>query len=275
VEGPVADHVVRLRERLRAARYGPGGVGDATELAAELEQVLRVVGVTARGRRPVAALSLLLLLALAAPNVTAQATGAEGLYRAGALRAAADSFAARAAHAPWDAAHWYNLGATLYRAGADGKAVAAWTLAARRAPRDAMIRQGRALLPPPDAASGDLLTVGPATPAEWGIVAFAAWIVLWLGVWRRRRLVIAVAAGCAAGALALGGAEWRRRARPMAVVVVADATVRSAPHGTATPTGNLAGGAAVLLGPRYGRWVEVRRGDGVAGWLRDVDVVRL
>src|SRR5207302_849296 len=49
----------------------------------------------------------------------AQALGAEALYEAGALRAAADSFAARAAAQPRVPAHWYNLGATLYRAGAD------------------------------------------------------------------------------------------------------------------------------------------------------------
>src|SRR2546421_10663759 len=40
---------------------------------------------------------------------------AEALYDIGALRAAADSFAARAAARPGVAAHWYNLGATLYR----------------------------------------------------------------------------------------------------------------------------------------------------------------
>jgi hypothetical protein len=277
VEGPVADHVVRLRERLRAARYGPGGVADATELAAELEQVLRVVGLAARGRRRAIALpTLALALGLAAGGrVAAQAPGAEGLYRAGALRAAADSFAARAGRAPWEPAHWYNLGATLYRAGADGKATAAWTLAARLAPRDGAIRNGRSLLPPPDAASAELLAVGPATPAEWGIVAALGWIVLWLAVWRRRRLVMAGAAALTLTAGLLGAGEWRRRAQPVAVVVVADATVRAAPHGTAIPTGNLAGGAAVILARRYGRWVEVHRGDGVAGWLRDVEVVRL
>lgn len=275
VEGPVADHVVRLRERLRAARYGPGGVADATELAAELEQVLRVVGLGGRGRRRARVLLALAIGLLLVEGAAAQATGAEGLYRAGALRAAADSFAARAAAAPWEPAHWYNLGATLYRAGADGKATAAWTLAARLAPRDAAIRNGRSLLPPPDAASADLLAVGPATPAEWGIVAAVGWIVLWVGVWRRRRLVIAGAAACTVAAGLLGAAEWRRRAQPVAVVVVADASVRAAPHGTATPTGNVAGGAAVLLGRRYGRWVEVHRGDGVAGWLRDIEVVPL
>src|SRR5205814_869385 len=96
----------------------------------------------------------------------------DGLARA--LRAAADSFAARAAAEPQIAAHWYDLGATLYRAGADGKATAAWTLAARLAPRNALVRRARRLLPPPDAASESLLAVGPATPAEGWLAATAA-----------------------------------------------------------------------------------------------------
>lgn len=275
VEGPVADHVVRLRERLRAARYGPAGIGDAAELVAELQQVLRVLGGEPWRRRRARAVVVLMAGLLGARLVAAQATGADGLYGAGALRAAADSFAARAAATPWEAAHWYNLGATLYRAGADGKAIAAWTLAARLAPRDPVILHGRTLLPPPDVASTDLLTVGPATPAEWGIVATVGWLALWVAVWRRRRLVMAGAAAFTLVAVAFGATEWRRRARPLAVVVVADASVRAAPHGAATATSHIAGGGAVLLGRRYGRWVEVHRADGVAGWLRDVEVVPL
>src|SRR5439155_20649333 len=46
VDSAVADHVKRLRDRLRAARYGPRGLGHAAELGAEIEQVLRVVGAT-------------------------------------------------------------------------------------------------------------------------------------------------------------------------------------------------------------------------------------
>src|SRR5204863_362107 len=84
---------------------------------------------------------------VAAP-AAAQAVSAEALYEAGALRAAADSFAARAAAEPRAPAHWYNLGATLYRAGADGKAAAAWAIASRLAPRDEAVRRARELLPP-------------------------------------------------------------------------------------------------------------------------------
>src|SRR5204863_4653407 len=177
VDSAVADHVKRLRDRLRAARYGPRGLGDGAEIAAEIEQVLRVLGAegSVGARRPHPIVTTMLLMAVigaqrAAPlqAQTARTPSAEALFEAGALRAAADSFAARAAREPRDPAHWYNLGATLYRAGADGKATAAWIRAARLAPRDPAIRRALRLLPAPDPVTEQLLRVGWATPAEWG-----------------------------------------------------------------------------------------------------------
>jgi len=278
IESAVADHVKRLRDRLRAARYGPRGLGDAAELAEEIEQVLRVLGAEAGPRRRHRIVVTAWLLLAAAPRLDAQAPSAEALYQAGALRAAADSFAARAAREPRIAAHWYNLGATLYRAGADGKATAAWTVAARLAPRDPVIRRARRLLPAPDAASEHLLVVGWATPVEWGWIAGAAWAVVSLvalgGVQRRRGLLAALAA-VALSAAVVGGVEWRRRARPLAVVVAAEAPVRAAPYGAASAAATVRAGGALLLGRHYGRWVEVRRADGVRGWVLGLDVAPL
>jgi len=280
VDSAVADHVKRLRDRLRAARYGPRGLGDAAELAAEIEQVLRVLGAESGSRRRQRIVVALWALVFVASSLDAQARGAEALYEAGALRAAADSFSARAAAEPLVAAHWYNLGATLYRAGADGKATAAWTLATRLAPRDAVIRRARRLLPPPDLASEQLLTVGWATPNEWGVIAGGAWALLWLvalGSGGRRRQVALVVAfsAVAVGATALGIAEWQRRERPVAVVVATEAPVRAAPYGGAGAAATVPAGAAVLMGRRYGRWVEVRRSDGVRGWVLAIQVVPL
>src|SRR5207237_591550 len=125
-----------------------------------------------------------------------------------------DSFAARAWADPRDAAHWYNLGATLYRAGADGKATAAWTRAARLAPRDPTIVRARNLLPAPDATTERLLRVGWGTPTEWGIAAAVGWVALWLtvavGAQRQRVLLLAFGA-LAAGAAGLGVTEMLRR----------------------------------------------------------------
>jgi len=283
IDSAVADHVKRLRDRLRAARYGPRGLGDAAELAAEIEQVLRVLGAESgpRGRHRI--FVAVWLLVVVAPRLDAQTPRAEALYEAGALRAAADSFAARAAGEPRIAAHWYNLGATLYRAGADGKATAAWTLAARLAPRDAVIRRARRLLPAPDLASEQLLFVGWATPAEWALMAGAAWLLLWLLALgaggeagrRRRTALMAALAAVALGAAAAGAAEWQRRGRPVAVVVVTEAPVRAAPYGGASAAATVHAGAALLVGRRYGPWFEVRRPDGVRGWLLAGEIVPL
>jgi len=87
-------------------------------------------------------------------------------------------------------------------------------------------------------------------------------------------LVVAFSA-VAVGATALGMSEWQRRGRPVAVVVTTEAPVRAAPYGGAGAAATVPAGAAVLLGRRYGRWVEVRRSDGVRGWVLAVQVVPL
>jgi len=291
VESAVADHVKRLRDRLRAARYGPRRLGDAAELAAEIEQVLRVLGAEKPGvvRRPHSTVTTILVLTAgivgaqhAAPlhaqtASQAQTPSAEALFEAGALRAAADSFAARAAREPGDPAHWYNLGATLYRAGADGKATAAWIRAARLAPREPVIRRALRLLPPPDPLTEGMLLVGWATPTEWGFVAAAGWVLLWLTValGGRRRLVLALFGAVAITASILGGLEWQRRDQPVAVVIVDAAPVRTAPYGGASAAATVQAGGALLVGRGYGPWVEVRRADGIHGWVLGGEIAGL
>ena len=277
VDSAVADHVKRLRDRLRAARYGPRGLGDAAELGAEIQQVLRVLGAERQGagstRRPHAmiasALVFGMMFAAARTDGPVQSAGAEALFEAGALRAAADSFAARAARDPREPAHWYNLGATLYRAGADGKATAAWTMAARLAPRDASIRRARRLLPAQDPVTERLLWVGWATPAEWMMVGAVAWLVLWLAVaiGLRRRLILGLVAGAAVTSAVLGVMEWRRRDRPVVVVTAESAPVRAAPYGGASAATTIPAGGALLAGRSYGPWREVYRDDGIRGWV--------
>jgi hypothetical protein len=277
VDSAVADHVKRLRDRLRASRYGPRGLGDAVELAAELEQVLRVLSGEpgGKGRRVVAVMVLVALVGLGRPTA-AQAPSADALYDAGALRAAADSFAARAAAAPRVPAHWYNLGATLYRAGADGKATAAWVRAVRLAPRDPLVRRARELLPAPDAASEALLTTGLATPGEWALAAGLCWVAAWAAVGARRRRSVVLGFSLLGVATAgLAAREGLRRAQPLAIVLNAATPVRVAPYGGASPASMVEAGAALLVERRYGAWLEVRRADGVRGWVLAAEVSRL
>ena len=284
VESAVADHVKRLRDRLRAARYGPRRLGDAAELAAEIEQVLRVLGAEKPGvvRRPHATVTTILVLIAGIVGAQqaasqAQTPSAEALFEAGALRAAADSFAARAAREPRDPAHWYNLGATLYRAGADGKATAAWIRAARLAPRDPAIRRALRLLPPPDPVTEQMLLVGAATPTEWGFIAAAGWVLLWLTVsfGGRQRLVLVLFGAVAITASIFGGLEWQRRDQPVAVVIADAAPVRTAPYGGASAAATVQAGGAVLVGRGYGPWVEVRRADGIHGWVLGGEIAGL
>lgn len=288
VDSAVADHVKRLRDRLRAARYGPRGLGDSAELGAEIEQVLRVLGAEGHAgkSRPHAVVASVIVGIVmvgaqhAAPlpeQTRAPTPSAEALFEAGALRAAADSFAARAARNPRDPAPWYNLGATLYRAGADGKATAAWTLAARLAPRDPAIRRARRLLPPADPVTEQLLRVGWATPAEWAIVAAVGWVLLWIAVavGIRRRMVLAPLAAVVLSSALLGGIEWRRRDRPVVVVTADAAPVRTAPYGGASAATTISAGGALLAGRSYGPWREVHREDGIHGWVLGEEIAGL
>lgn len=295
VDRSIAMHVARLRDRLRATRYGPPQRSgeDLRALGAELAQVLRALEPERRGGRRgrvggagagVSLAALLGVLATAAAPARGWAqqgegsSSAEALYQAGALRAAADSFAARAAADTLNPAHWYDLGATLYRSGADGKAVAAWVTALRLAPRNGMIRRARALLPPPDAITEDLLAVGPVTPGECALAAAACWIACW-GVLlvARRRAVAAVLAILAVAVAAFGQVERYRRERPVGVIVSPATPVRAAPYGSASASIVLPPGAAVLVEDAFngGQWLRVRRPDGVNGWVQAGQVARL
>ncbi|HMA45084.1 MAG TPA: BatD family protein, partial [Gemmatimonadales bacterium] len=287
VERSVAARVVRVRDRLRAARYGPRGSEDLKSLPSELDQVLRALEPERRtGRRSQASglRASLVLLGLLAAGAPARAQGpedgtsAEALYQAGAMRAAADSFASRAAADTLNPAHWYDLGAALYGSGADGKAVAAWVTAQRLAPRNAVIRQARTLLPPPDAITEQLLTVGLVTPGECGLVAAACWIACWgLLLVVRRRAVAVVFGVLALVAVAFGQVERQRRARPVGVIVGRATPVRAAPYGSASASIVLEPGVAVLVEDAFnaGQWLRVRRPDGVNGWVQAGQLARL
>jgi len=278
LERAVAGHVVRLRDRLRAARYGPQGTGDQAELAEELTQVLKVLGaepaVAGSARRHVRILTVLAAVALV-PGARAQTTSPEALYRTGAMRSAADGFAARAARHPDDAATWYDLGAASYRAGADGRAAAAWAEAARLSPRDPAIRRARALLAAPDFTTEDLLSTGLLTRWEWAVFAGVVWVLWWASLLMRRRRLSLLLGVVVLTATGFGGYEWWRLSRPVVVVVEAPAPVRSAPFGEATAASSLPAGSAALVVQTYGGWVQVARPDGVHGWILESEVMRL
>ncbi len=277
-DADLAARVTAVRERLLARRYGAEGLRpEDAALAAEAQEVVRRLGGSLRGwRRPGAGAVLGLLALMSAGPLTrtpAQSPPPEQLYRSGALRAAADGFALRAAAEPAVAAHWYNLGAAYYRLGQPARAEAAWLRARRLAPRLPAVRRALELTPPADVASSRWTWSPPVTPDELLLLGALGWIAGWIG-WvarprvRERWLVLLVFAGAAtAGGLALRA--WYRR--PLGIVLD-DATLRLSPHGQAPALGPVAGGSAVRVTGHAGGWVLVRAAGRRQGWVPDAAV---
>jgi hypothetical protein len=262
-----AGRVAEIRERLMARRYGPAAANiEDTRLAAEVDELVHRLGGSLRGWRG-SIVPLVMALICWAGSLRAQAPAPEGLYEAGALRAAADGFSRRAELEPAVAAHWYNLGAAYYRLGAKGRASAAWIRARRLAPREPTILRALRLTPTPDAASARLVWSPPVTSAELLLVAAIAWLVGWAGwVWRPRvrerwTVLLGFATMAALGVVAL--TAWYRR--PVAVVLD-QTTLRISPHGRAPAVGPIEAGAAVRMGRSERGWVLVRAGP-IEGWV--------
>jgi hypothetical protein len=276
VEASLALHVARVRDRLRFAVFGPQGVSDREELSAEVREVLRALAGETPGaeRRQLVAALVLVCAALPLSSAGAQAPRPEALYHAGAFRAAADSFAARALREPNVAAYWYDLGAAFYRLGEDGRARAAWVRAARLAPRRHEVRQALDLLPP-DPLAADVAPILPMTPGELVLAGLSAWVLGWLLVAfrRTRRLggAVLLVACASAGAAAYVRARYHE---PIAIVLADDVPLRAAPFGSAEPLRQVGAGDAVRVEEVRGPWFLVTRG-GAAGWVRQGEIARL
>lgn len=275
IEGPVAAHAARVRERLRLALYGPSGTTDPSELAAEVQEVLRaMLGTAPHMRRSGVMVANVVVLFLVGPAV-ARAQSPEQLYQAGAVRAAADSFVRRAEQNPNLAAHWYNLGSALYQLGDRVGAEAAWVRAARLRPRHELVAQALELIPADDRTSEQLTWVAPVVPGEALLICVLLWGGGWLvvgigGRWRHALALLALAVGVGG----YGVYVSIQYARPVAIVRRDGAPLREAPFGSAPASRSLNDGSAVLVERRQGPWLLVRRGP-QRGWLLEQELVRL
>jgi tetratricopeptide (TPR) repeat protein len=275
LEPATAEAVAHLRDRLRAARFAPDA-GTATQaLIREVDVVVTRLGSSAapgqrRWRRRVG-LAIALLLAGRMQGVAQAAP--EQLYEAGAYRAAAEGFRLKADLEPEVPTRWLNLGDAAYRAGLDAAALAAWTRAARLAPRDAGIQRALLLLPPADAAAARWLWVSPFTPEELWLVGVVVWLAGWVGVlWGRRfsgRWVVLLV-----GAVALFGvsAALSRRYRAPVAVASANAALRLSPHELAPAVGEVPQLGAVRVQLARGAWYRVEASGGQEGWMRAEDL---
>jgi hypothetical protein len=274
VDASLAGHAARVRDRLRYALYGPEGTADADELVAEAHEVLRALaGEPAATTSSSAVAVLVVSLALLSAPVFAQ-TPAQ-LYRAGATRVAADSFAARAAGHEYVAAHWVNLGNALDRLGEVSRARAAWLRAGRLAPRNDVVRRTLAMAPLPDAPSDRIAWLSPITPGEAFLGSAASWLLGWglIGL-RRRMRYVAVVLVLAVGLATLGGYVSLRYAQPVALILEAGTPLRSAPYGNARAATELDQASAVRIERTWGAWKLVSHG-AFRGWILSSEIVEL
>lgn len=275
IEAPVASHAAGVRDRLQLALYGPADATDSDELTAEVQEVLRALlgNAPRRRRRGVVAATFLVVIGFAAAELGAQSP--TRLYDAGAVQAAADSFAHRTASESRVAAHWYNLGSALYRLGDHAGAGAAWVRAARLDPRHPLVERARALIPVRDRRSAQLTWVSPVTPEEALLAALLLWVLGWVLIsLRRGPRTAALMMGLALLAAGYSMYVAQRYAKPVAIVRANDVPLREAPYGPAPAAVPLPGGSAVVVERERGAWTMVRRGRDV-GWLLRTEIVRL
>ena len=270
----LADRVVAVRDRLGVERFAQRGGAAPGALLDEARAVAEALeGLVRRGRGNAVRAGMIGALVLLAIPGAAQQVPAERLYETGAYRAAMEAFTVRATAAPEVVANWYGLGASAYRLGADGAAVAAWTRAARLAPRSRTLARAMLLVPAPDPASAEWRRVLPFTSEESFLVAVVLWIAAWGGVvlsgrWRGRWAV--VGAGALAAALVAGWSA--RETRHPLGILTATAPLRVSPVGRAPGSRDLPVGTAVRPELRRPGWTLVRAATGEVGWVSAAQV---
>ena len=279
LEPAPAVRLVAVRDRLRELRYGPAAGPVPADLSREARELLDAFRPRTAGRPgALAAMALLAVLAglTGADRLSAQTADPARLYGAGSLHAAASGFLRALDRDPRDPAVWYNLGATYYRLGLDGRAAAAWLQAHRLAPRDRTINRALALVPPPEHASVARLWTPPVSWPELALAAVPLWALGWtLLAWRPRRRDVAVALvllGTLTGGAAL--TLRARESRPLAVVL-SGTPLQLSPHERAPTITPLEPGSAVLLLRPQGGWTMVNAPGGRLGWVPVESVFRL
>ena len=270
VEAPVAAHAVRLRERLRQARYGPEAPSDRDELGAEVREMLKVLPGSVMRPRPRdhrgAAAGLALLMTTGVLSTLAAQDDAEAAFRAGRYAEAARVFQTRAQTHPDVPAHWVNLGLTLEAMEEAARARAAWLRAARLDPRDTRVHEAQRRLGALDPVSAELAWVAPVTADEALLGGLVLWIAGWVAAMLRARRPVVIGTMVAA-AVAVGYTAYVARAYSVPVALVhAETPLREAPYGPAAAARSLSPDTAVLVEREEGAWVLVRRGE-MAGWV--------
>jgi hypothetical protein len=228
-----------------------------------------------RSSHSLASVALLgLTLGVAQSDPTARESFDHGAREYEARRfARAERFFADAARSdPMSADAWANFGTAAWAARDTAAAVIGWQRALRLDPLSGDVRSRLDLTP--GFGGSSLANVPPVSESTVVVVGASAWVLGWLvlavGVWRRKAALryAAYALGAVVVASAVAGVRIREafHARRLAVVVDAD-RLRSLPVLGSEP------GAPVLTGEvartirEEGVWSLVRLGDDREGWL--------
>lgn len=294
--------VCRVLDRLAAARYEPTPPRpDALRelirgLAAVLERVDREAPkphTTARRDRErsvaaaavaVAAIGIAAIAGRAAPVQAGGSIEDDGftlgltLFDDSRYEDAANAFERHIEAAPNDAAGWYNLGTSRYRAGQPGHAVWAWLNAARLDPRDPDPRHNLRLA---GAAPELVMRVTPRLPLhvnELLLLASILWFVA--GGAATSRLIrrappLSVAGVSAVLAVGLVVSAWTATRTPETLVMVQPAPLRAGPSLNAETLVGLDPGTGLVPVARQGPWVRARTFEGREGWLEDAVIARI
>jgi len=268
-DAALADRVVAVQARLGAERFARKGGAVPRALLDEVAALVAVLDrLGHRGRLRAGRASAVIILLLLAIPAGGQEMPAERLYETGAFRSATEGYRERAEVAPEVVANWYGLGASAYRAGDDGVAIAAWIRAARLAPRSRALTRALLLVPAPDPRTAAWRGVPPVTPEELFLGATILWLAAWGGVafsrrWRGRWAVVASGAVVA---LLLAGWTAREQSRPLGIVTE-NLPLRVSPHGRAPGSRDLPIGTAVRPTRVRADWTLVRAATGEVGWV--------
>jgi len=296
VESALRERVERFLDLSEQARYTRGGDAAANGRAAH-ELAVAIVDGLERARTLERGLGVLLVaFCLAAAGTVAraddqppQAAFFQGnqAYAAAHYDAAVDAYDSVRRSGQTSGALEFNLGNAWVKRGDLGRAIAAYERAARLLPRDPDVAANLAFArdeakievptPPlwqrllfPFAAS-----MGGATLAGWTI---ALWWLFWSLLAVRLfiagpRLALGRAATLIAALWLLVAASWTFRvveldAANAAVVVAAGQTpARFEPSDSGTPHFTLTPGAALAVLEERDGWLQVRRADGLRGWI--------
>lgn len=197
----------------------------------------------------------------------------------GAWQTAVTTLDASDAWLPASATRWYDLGVLHHQVGDTPRALAAWRVARRLAPRDGDIAHNLAfarqelLEPPLDPVAPPLGWTEIVTPGELGVLAWLLWAwATWTTATRRREgrghlpeIVVALTLATAASGVAWHG-QRTLRTHVVAVTVV-PTTARDGADLDAGERFTIPVGSELHAVARRGPWILVQTGDDQRGWV--------